>query len=125
MLQIPGEWISFTNRDFCVRQLRDLEVELDEERKQRASAVAARKKLEGDFKSMEHEVDAANKAKEDLAKQLKKLQVIFTIHFVCLYVSGLIFQIAVISEYMSKFRRLKKKKKEKKEKERKNHSGII
>jgi len=53
-----------------------LEVELDEERKQRSSAVAARKKLEGDFMSMEHEVDAANKAKEDLAKQLKKLQVI-------------------------------------------------
>jgi len=55
--------------------LRDLEVELDEERKQRASAVAARKKLEGDFVSLEHEVDAANKAKEDLGKQLKKLQV--------------------------------------------------
>ena len=51
-------------------------MELDDERKQRTSAVAARKKLEGDFKSMEHEVDAANKAKEDLAKQLKKLQVI-------------------------------------------------
>ena len=51
-------------------------MELDEERKQRSSAVAARKKLEGDFMSMEHEVDAANKAKEDLAKQLKKLQVI-------------------------------------------------
>lgn len=56
--------------------MRDLELELEEERKQRASAVAARKKMEGDFKSVEHEVDAANKAKEDLAKQLKKLQVI-------------------------------------------------
>jgi len=55
--------------------LRDLEVELDEERKQRSSAVAARKKLEGDFKALEQEVDASNKAKEELAKQLKKLQV--------------------------------------------------
>jgi len=52
-----------------------MEVELEEERKQRTSAVAARKKLEGEFKSVEHEVDAANKAKEDLVKQLKKLQV--------------------------------------------------
>lgn len=50
-------------------------MELDEERKQRSSAVAARKKLEGDFKALEQEVDASNKAKEELAKQLKKLQV--------------------------------------------------
>ena len=55
--------------------MRDLEQELDDERKQRTSAVAARKKVEGDFQSLEHEIDAANKAKEDLAKQLKKLQV--------------------------------------------------
>jgi len=68
------------DREFFFRQLRDLEVELEEERKQRSSAVAARKKLEGDFKSMEHEVDTANKAKEDLAKQLKKLQVILVHH---------------------------------------------
>jgi len=52
-----------------------MEMELEEERKQRASAVAARKKLEGDFTALEQEVDAANKAKEDLSKQLKKLQV--------------------------------------------------
>jgi len=55
--------------------LRDLELELDEERKQRSSAVAARKKMEGDVTALEQEVDAANKAKEDLVKQLKKLQV--------------------------------------------------
>jgi len=59
-----------------------MEAELEEERKQRSSAVAARKKLEGDFKSMEYEVDAANKAKEDLAKQLKKLQVI--LYYFCI-----------------------------------------
>jgi myosin protein heavy chain len=54
-----------------------MESELEEERKQKAMAVAARKKLEGDFKSMEEQVDSANKLKDDLLKQIKKLQVCF------------------------------------------------
>jgi len=52
-----------------------MEAELEEERKQRSAAVNARKKLEGDFKSMEQQVDTANKIKEDAVKQLKKFQV--------------------------------------------------
>jgi Myosin tail len=56
-------------------QLRELESELEDEKKQRAAAVAARKKIEGDFKSMEQQVDGVNKIKEDLLKQIKKLQV--------------------------------------------------
>jgi myosin heavy chain 9/10/11/14 len=52
-----------------------MEAELEEERKQRTLAVNARKKIEGDFKSMEQQVDTANKIKEDALKQLKKIQV--------------------------------------------------
>jgi hypothetical protein len=52
-----------------------MEAELEEERKQKSLAVNARKKLEGDFKSMEQQVDNANKIKEDALKQLKKFQV--------------------------------------------------
>jgi myosin protein heavy chain len=51
-----------------------MEAELDEERKQRMAAVNAKKKLEGDVKSLEQQIDAANKMKEDAFKQLKKLQ---------------------------------------------------
>ena len=55
--------------------MRELESELEDERKQRAAAVAARKKIEGEFKSMESQVDSMNKMKEDLLKQIKKFQV--------------------------------------------------
>lgn len=37
-----------------VKQLRDLEAELDEERKQRSAAVAAKKKLEGEQPFIRH-----------------------------------------------------------------------
>lgn len=57
-----------------VKQLRDLEAELEEERKQRAAAAAHRKKLEGDLKDSEQALHLANKVKEDLTKQVKKLQ---------------------------------------------------
>jgi len=59
----------------AVLQLRDLEADLEEERRQRSAAISARKKLEGDLKSLESQVDAANKMKEDALKQLKKIQV--------------------------------------------------
>jgi len=55
--------------------LRELEAELEEERRQRSGAISARKKLEGDLKSLESQVDAANKMKEDAVKQLKRTQV--------------------------------------------------
>lgn len=57
-----------------VKNLRDLETELEEERKQRAAAVAAKKKLEGDLKEIETTLEMNNKVKEDAIKQAKKLQ---------------------------------------------------
>lgn len=58
-----------------MKQLRDLEAELDDERKQRTAALAIRKKLEADLKDMEQQLEINNKLKEDALKQLKKLQV--------------------------------------------------
>uniref|UniRef100_A0A1L8E5N4 Putative myosin class i heavy chain n=1 Tax=Nyssomyia neivai TaxID=330878 RepID=A0A1L8E5N4_9DIPT len=55
-----------------VKALRDMETELDEERKQRTAAVAAKKKLEGDIKDMEATLETNNRVKEDAVKQAKK-----------------------------------------------------
>ena len=58
----------------CALQLRELEADLEEERKQRSLASSAKKKLEGDIKDMQAQVEMANKVKEDALKQLKRLQ---------------------------------------------------
>uniref|UniRef100_A0A2K5UBX7 Myosin-9 n=1 Tax=Macaca fascicularis TaxID=9541 RepID=A0A2K5UBX7_MACFA len=58
-----------------VRQVREMEAELEDERKQRSMAVAARKKLEMDLKDLEAHIDSANKNREEAIKQLRKLQV--------------------------------------------------
>lgn len=52
-----------------------MEMELEDERKQRSVAVAARKKLELDLKELETGIDMANKNRDEALKQLKKLQV--------------------------------------------------
>lgn len=52
-----------------------MEAELEDERKQRSIAVAARKKLEMDLKDLEAHIDSANKSREEAIKQLRKLQV--------------------------------------------------
>nr|XP_005001810.2 myosin-14 isoform X2 [Cavia porcellus] len=57
------------------KQLRDAEVERDEERKQRALAVAARKKLETELEELKAQTAAAGQGKEEAVKQLRKLQV--------------------------------------------------
>ncbi|XP_029896353.1 myosin-9 [Aquila chrysaetos chrysaetos] len=57
-----------------IRQVREMEVELEDERKQRSTAVAARKKLEMDLKDLESHIDTANKNREEAIKQLRKLQ---------------------------------------------------
>ncbi|XP_059427641.1 myosin-10 isoform X1 [Carassius carassius] len=57
-----------------VKQVREMEAELEDERKQRALAVAARKKLEMDLIDVEAQIEAANKARDEAIKQLRKLQ---------------------------------------------------
>uniref|UniRef100_A0A8D2LTK5 Myosin heavy chain 11 n=1 Tax=Varanus komodoensis TaxID=61221 RepID=A0A8D2LTK5_VARKO len=56
------------------KQLHELEVELEDERKQRGLASAAKKKLEVDLKDLEGQVDSSNKGREEAVKQLRKLQ---------------------------------------------------
>ncbi|XP_004381901.1 myosin-14 [Trichechus manatus latirostris] len=57
------------------KQLRDAEVERDEERKQRALAVATRKKLEAELEELKAQMSAAGQGKEEAMKQLRKMQV--------------------------------------------------
>ncbi|XP_074758515.1 myosin-9 isoform X1 [Athene noctua] len=57
-----------------IRQVREMEVELEDERKQRSMAVAAKKKLEMDLKDLESHIDTANKNRDEAIKQLRKLQ---------------------------------------------------
>ncbi|KAL8221982.1 UNVERIFIED_CONTAM: hypothetical protein K2H54_074742 [Gekko kuhli] len=61
-------------RKQLMRQVREMEVELEDERKQRSIAVAARKKLEMDLKDLEAQIDSANKNRDEAIKQLRKLQ---------------------------------------------------
>ncbi|KAJ8264053.1 hypothetical protein GJAV_G00144530 [Gymnothorax javanicus] len=57
-----------------IKQVREMEMELEDERKQRSVAVAARKKLELDLGDLDAQLDMANKNRDDALKQLKKLQ---------------------------------------------------
>lgn len=52
-----------------------MEMELEDERKQRTVAMAARKKMELDLKELEAAIDQANKNRDEALKQLKKVQV--------------------------------------------------
>ncbi|KAM3822446.1 myosin-10-like isoform 1-T1 [Vipera latastei] len=56
------------------KQVRELEAELDAERKQRAQALAARKKLEMDLQEAQAQLDATAKGRDEALKQLRKLQ---------------------------------------------------
>lgn len=57
-----------------LRQVRDLESELEDERKQRSAAMAARKKLEADYNELQVQAENGNKQREDMVKQNKRLQ---------------------------------------------------
>ncbi|XP_061761988.1 myosin-9-like [Nerophis ophidion] len=57
-----------------IKQFREMEMELEDERKQRSGVVATCKKLELDLKELEAGIDMANKHREEALKQLKKQQ---------------------------------------------------
>uniref|UniRef100_A0AAQ5YMH2 Myosin, heavy chain 10, non-muscle n=1 Tax=Amphiprion ocellaris TaxID=80972 RepID=A0AAQ5YMH2_AMPOC len=57
-----------------VKQVREMEAELEDERKQRTLAIAAKKKLEMDLNELEGQIEAANKGRDEAIKQLRKLQ---------------------------------------------------
>lgn len=55
--------------------MRELEEELEEERKQRGSASGSKKKLEGELKDVEDQMEATSRARDEAVKQLRKIQV--------------------------------------------------
>ncbi|XP_051802064.1 myosin-9a [Acanthochromis polyacanthus] len=61
-------------RKQLVKQVREMEVELEDERRQRSQALSSRKKLEMDLMELEAQIDAASKGRDEALKQLKKLQ---------------------------------------------------
>ncbi|XP_007574063.1 myosin-9-like isoform X1 [Poecilia formosa] len=61
-------------RKQLVKQVREMELELEDERRQRTQALSTKKKLELDLADLEAQIDQANKGRDDALKQLKKLQ---------------------------------------------------
>ncbi|XP_034442047.1 myosin-9-like isoform X1 [Hippoglossus hippoglossus] len=61
-------------RKQLVKQVREMEVELEDERRQRSQALSSKKKLELDMAELEVQIDTANKGRDEALKQLKKLQ---------------------------------------------------
>ncbi|XP_067353630.1 myosin-10-like isoform X2 [Channa argus] len=57
-----------------VKQVREMETELEDERKQRSLAVAAKKKMEVDLNELEGQIEVANKGRDEAIKQLRKIQ---------------------------------------------------
>ncbi|KAI4888399.1 hypothetical protein NFI96_018868, partial [Prochilodus magdalenae] len=61
-------------RKQLVKQVREMEAELEDERKQRAQAMSVKKKLEMDLSDLGAQIDLANKARDEAVRQLRKLQ---------------------------------------------------
>ncbi|KAM3622836.1 uncharacterized protein V6R79_003764 [Siganus canaliculatus] len=61
-------------RKQLVKQVREMEIELEDERKQRRQAFSVKKKLELDLMDLQAHFDDANKNRDEALKQLKKLQ---------------------------------------------------
>ncbi|XP_061687121.1 myosin-9-like isoform X2 [Syngnathoides biaculeatus] len=61
-------------RKQLVKQVCGMEVELEDERRQRSQALSAKKKMELDLAELENQIEVANKARDEGVKQLKKMQ---------------------------------------------------
>ncbi|CAG7725666.1 unnamed protein product [Allacma fusca] len=60
-------------RKALLKQLKDVESELEDERKNRTAALNARKKIEGEVNEIIGQLEVSNKVKEDTLRQLRKL----------------------------------------------------
>lgn len=63
------------NFNLSATQVRELEIELEDEQKLRNSLATAKKKLEGDLKELEDQVDTIARARDEAVKHLRKTQV--------------------------------------------------
>ncbi|GMR60861.1 hypothetical protein PMAYCL1PPCAC_31056 [Pristionchus mayeri] len=61
-------------RKALLKQIRDLESELEGERRGKTGAVSQRKKMESTLSELEQQLDVANRLKDEYNKQLKKNQ---------------------------------------------------
>ncbi|XP_051987354.1 myosin-11-like isoform X2 [Xyrauchen texanus] len=61
-------------RKQLLKQVCELEAELEDEKKLRNSLAAAKMKLEGELKDLEDQVDAIGRARDEAIKQLRKTQ---------------------------------------------------
>ncbi|XP_037545904.1 myosin-9 isoform X2 [Nematolebias whitei] len=59
-------------RKQLVKQVHEMETELEDERRQRSQALSSKKKLESDLAGLQAQIDFANKSRDDALKQLKK-----------------------------------------------------
>lgn len=59
----------------CPLQVRELEAELEEEKRQRSQTSAAKKKLEEDQRDLEDQLEATSRGRDETLKQLRKIQV--------------------------------------------------
>lgn len=56
-------------------KVRELEIQLEEERSQRSQAVSSKKQLEAELQEAEAQVETSSRGKEEAVKQLRRLQV--------------------------------------------------
>ncbi|XP_035510181.1 myosin-11-like [Morone saxatilis] len=61
-------------RKQLLKQVRELEAEVEEEKKQRGQASGSKKKLEGELKDMEDQLEATSRGRDEAVKQLRKIQ---------------------------------------------------
>lgn len=62
-------------RRSLIKQLRELEGQVEEERKARAMAQSAAKKIESEVAELESQIEAESKGREDALRMYKKTQV--------------------------------------------------
>ncbi len=75
------------SRRGLIKQLRELEQSLEDERKQRSIAQSERKKMESELAEVEGQVEVEVRGREDAQKQYKKAQVQL---WVCLCVAMIV-----------------------------------
>ena len=66
-----------------VRQLRELESQLEDERKARSTAQSAAKKIESELGELESQIDIQTKGKDDALRMYKKVQVMCLSEPIC------------------------------------------
>lgn len=73
-----------TNSTSCGGKVRELEIQLEEERSQRSQSSSSKKQLEAELQDTESQLEMASRGKEEAIKQLKRQQVVHIkdLHFV-------------------------------------------